>query len=101
MALFYLDFSSDLPFQSQFVEIEDVRYRIEARFNSRTANWYIDIEDEEGNEIVSGEALTPQGFPAGGVLDAPTFFVAGDGPTAIEQRVNTLGDQHIFVFGAE
>lgn len=101
MPAFRVNFTEDLPSQSQVIEINEVRYEIGVRYNSRIGQWYMDIFTEDGDEICVGEALAPIAFPGNGRLNCPTFVVIPAGRFAEDQRVNTLADGDVYVIGAE
>ena len=86
MPAFRLVFSEDLPDQTQIVELGDARYEIRAWFNSRTAQWYLDIATENGVAVATGEGLGQFGKPGGGRLDFEPFLYTPVGVDEADTR---------------
>lgn len=70
MAFYRLTFLPDLPDQSQVLELDGVKYTLRAYYNTRTAQWYLDVFEEDGTTpLLIGEALGPQSRIGRGSLD--------------------------------
>lgn len=54
MALLVMPVRSDLPAYSFTMELEQANYRFKFRFNSRMSRWFMDIQDTDETDIITG-----------------------------------------------
>lgn len=73
---------TELPAHSCTVALEGVQYEVRFVYRERTASWYFDLHDEQGEPIVLGRRLSPGWSPALGVTSGPpgAFYVFGKDP---------------------
>jgi hypothetical protein len=75
-----MPFFHDYPAHRYQVALDGVVYEIRLTYRQRTSSWYLDLWDEQGNEIVKGRRLSPNWSPQGGmVTDGPPGLLVAFG----------------------
>lgn len=54
MAIFQLPLAQDVPWFDFVITLSNVRYGMEARYNTRSERWHLDINDALQNPLVTG-----------------------------------------------
>lgn len=71
------------PAQSYTIALDGVQYQIRLTYRERTASWYLDLYDEQGEAVLLGRRLSPGAPPLNeGVTKGPpgVLFAAGPDP---------------------
>jgi hypothetical protein len=66
-----LPFFHDLPAHRYTVTLDGEQYEVRLVYRARTAAWYLDLADGDGEWLVRGRRLSPGSSPAAGVLGLP------------------------------